>query len=174
MKIFYLDSDRIIPSYASVVKRAMLKFRDVKQKGLTLLRFAGIMSRLSSEIACGVSGVASVEERVKWNTLLDFYGPMLTEHRREVLRLYCEEDLSLAEIAEQLGITRQGVSDALQKGRRQLADFEAKLGLAGRYRALGERARFCLQALDGVRATGADAERIRTARGALEEILRER
>ena len=76
--------------------------------------------------------MADVEARVELNYLLDFYGPLLTAHRREVLRLYCEEDLTLQEIAEQLGITRQGVSDAMQKGRRQLADYEAQLGRAGR------------------------------------------
>ena len=81
--------------------------------------------------------MADVETRVELTCLLDFYGPLLTEHRREVMRLYCEEDLSLAEIAEQLSITRQGVSDALQKGRRQLMDYEEKLGLAQRYRELG-------------------------------------
>ena len=64
--------------------------------------------------------MADVEERVKFTRLMDFYAPLLTEHRREVMRLYCEEDLSLAEIAEQLGITRQGVSDALKKARVQL------------------------------------------------------
>ena len=115
-----------------------------------------------------------VETRVELNWLLDFYGPLLTEHRREVLRLYCEEDLSLQEIAEQLGITRQGVSDAMQKGRRQLNDYEAKLGLAGRYRALGEEAKRCMDALSGVRAEGEDRERIREAEQALENILRER
>lgn len=118
--------------------------------------------------------MADVEARVELNTLLDFYGPLLTEHRREVLRLYCEEDLSLAEIAQQLDITRQGVGDALKKGRRQLADYEAKLGLAQRYRQLGEQARCCMQALDGIAAKGEEAEKLRQARAALEEILRER
>ena len=118
--------------------------------------------------------MADVEARVELNTLLDFYGPLLTEHRREVLRLYCEEDLSLAEIAEQLGITRQGVSDAMQKGRRQLNDYESKLGLAGRYRALGEEAKRCMEALRGVHAEGEDQRRIQRAEQALENILRER
>ena len=118
--------------------------------------------------------MAGVEARVELNYLLDFYGPLLTEHRREVLRLYCEEDLSLAEIAEQLGITRQGVSDAMQKGRRQLNDYEEKLGLAGRYRALGEEAKRCMDALSGVRAEGEDRRRIREAQEALQNILRER
>ena len=118
--------------------------------------------------------MADVEARVELNYLLDFYGPLLTAHRREVLRLYCEEDLSLAEIAEQLGITRQGVSDAINKGRRQLSDYEEKLGLAGRYRALGEEARKCMDALSGVRAEGEDQQRIREAEQALQNILRER
>ena len=118
--------------------------------------------------------MADVEARVELNYLLDFYGPLLTEHRREVLRLYCEEDLSLSEIAEQLGITRQGAGDALNKGRRQLSDYEQKLGLAGRYRALGEQAKRCMDALRGVRVEGEDRQRIREAEAALEDILRER
>ena len=118
--------------------------------------------------------MADVEARVELNCLLDFYGPLLTEHRREVLRLYCEEDLSLQEIADQLGITRQGASDALQKGRRKLLDYEEKLGLAGRYKALGEEAKKCMDALSGVRAEGEDRQRIRRAEEALQNILRER
>ena len=47
------------------------------------------MNKLSSEITCGGSAMADVETRVELTCLLDFYGPPLTEHRREVLRLYC-------------------------------------------------------------------------------------
>ena len=118
--------------------------------------------------------MADVETRVELTCLLDFYGPLLTEHRREVLRLYCEEDLSLAEIAEQLSITRQGVSDALQKGRRQLTDYEEKLGLIQRYRALGEQAQRCMRALDRVQVRSEDLESINEAREALQNILYER
>ena len=50
--------------------------------------------------------MADMEERVRLNYLLDFYGPLLTEHRQELMRLYCEEDLSQQEIADQLSITR--------------------------------------------------------------------
>ena len=118
--------------------------------------------------------MADVETRVELTCLLDFYGPLLTEHRREVMRLYCEEDLSLAEIAEQLSITRQGVSDALQKGRRQLMDYEEKLGLAQRYRELGEQAQRCLDALDRVQVRSEDQQTINEAREALQNILYER
>ena len=88
--------------------------------------------------------MADMEQRVELNYLMDFYGPLLTEHRRELMRLYCEEDLTLAEIADQMDITRQGVSDALNKARRQLDDYEQKLGLVARYRALTGQAQRCL------------------------------
>ena len=118
--------------------------------------------------------MAAVEERVKLTRLMDFYAPLLTEHRREVMRLYCEEDLSLAEIAEQLGITRQGVSDALKKARFQLEDYEEKLGLGARYRALGAQAKRCLEALNRLHVPGEDAQQLRAAREALENIINER
>ena len=118
--------------------------------------------------------MADVETRVELTCLLDFYGPLLTEHRREVMRLYCEEDLSLAELADQLSSTRQRVTDALQKGRRHLMDYEEKLGLAQRYRELGEQAQRCLRALDRVQVRSEDLESINEAREALQNILYER
>lgn len=118
--------------------------------------------------------MADAQERYELTCLMDFYAPLLTEHRREVMRLYCEEDLSLAEIAEQLDITRQGVSDAVNKARKQLTDYEDKLGLMARYRALGDEARKCMEALNHVRADGGDAECLSEARQALENILHER
>jgi len=108
---------------------------------------------------------------VELTTLMDFYAPLLTEHRREVMRLYCEEDLSLAEIAEQLSITRQGVSDAIQKAKKQLMDYENKLGLAQRYRRVGDEAGRCLEALEHIRAEGENLRYLEKARQALETIL---
>ena len=118
--------------------------------------------------------MTDMEERVELNYLLDFYGPLLTAHRQEVLRLYCEEDLSQQEIAEQLQITRQGVFDAIGKARRQLAGYEEKLGLVRRYRAQGEAAARCLEALDGVRPRPEDEAAIARARAALDAILKDR
>ncbi len=66
--------------------------------------------------------------------LLDFYGELLTKKQEEALNLYYNEDLSLAEIAEPLGITRQGVRDTIKRGEKQLYDLEEKLGLAKRFR----------------------------------------
>ena len=65
--------------------------------------------------------------------LLDYYGQMLTEKQREVAQLYYNEDLSLAEIAEVKGITRQGVRDAIKRAEQQLLEMEERLGLARRF-----------------------------------------
>ena len=115
--------------------------------------------------------MADVEARVELTTLLDFYGPLLTEHRREVMRLHCEEDLSLAEIAEQLSITRQGVNDAVQKARRQLFDYEEKLGLAQRYRAVEDAAESALDALDEIEESDSNRSGLEKAKSALNQIL---
>ena len=68
--------------------------------------------------------------------LLDFYGEMLTEKQREMITLYYNDDLSLAEIAEDQGITRQGVRDAIKRAEQQLTELEACLGLARRFREM--------------------------------------
>ncbi|MBQ8087826.1 MAG: DNA-binding protein [Clostridia bacterium] len=104
--------------------------------------------------------MADMRERVQINLLLDFYGPLLTSRRRELLRLYCEEDLSLAEIADQAQITRQGVSDAILRAKRQLEDYEAQLGLAARYSGFMNEAQAGLQILETMPSTPENAEAI--------------
>lgn len=71
--------------------------------------------------------------------LLDFYGDVLTNKQREAMEEYYNADLSLAEIAEGLGITRQGVRDAVKRGEATLVELEEKIGAAGRYRALADQ-----------------------------------
>lgn len=65
--------------------------------------------------------------------LLDFYGDMLTAKQREFLDYYYNEDLSLSEIAENVGITRQGVRDAIKRAEGQLFEMEGRLGLVKRF-----------------------------------------
>ena len=115
--------------------------------------------------------MADMNERVALNLLLDFYGPLLTAHRQEVMRLYCEEDLSQQEIADQLSITRQGVFDTVAKARRQLLDYEEKLGLVRRHTAQAEAAKACLKALARVRGLPEDAEALDIARRALGDVI---
>ncbi len=59
--------------------------------------------------------------------LWDLYSPLLTATQREITDLYFNYDLSLGEIAEQKGVSRQSVSDCLNKCRKQLEAYEAKL-----------------------------------------------
>ena len=60
--------------------------------------------------------------------LWDLYSPLLTANQREITDLYFNFDLSLGEIAEQKGVSRQSVSDCLSKSRKQLEKYEEKLG----------------------------------------------
>ena len=68
--------------------------------------------------------------------LFDFYGDMLTDKQRQVVELYYEEDLSLAEIAENQNITRQGVRDAIKRAEAQMIEMEDRLHLAARFRGM--------------------------------------
>ena len=61
--------------------------------------------------------------------LWDLYSPLLTDNQREVTDLYFNYDLSLAEIAEQKGVSRQSVSDCLHKCRKQLEEYDKKLAI---------------------------------------------
>ena len=74
-----------------------------------------------------------------FSILLDYYGMVLTEKQRNILTEYYNDDLSLAEIAENYGITRQGVRDAIKHGETTLKELEAKVGFAGRYRRVQEK-----------------------------------
>ena len=77
-----------------------------------------------------------MEERIWTGLLLDFYGGLLTEHQRSTLELYLMEDLSLGEIGEQLGITRQGVRDVIVRAEAILTELEDKTGLIKRFHAM--------------------------------------
>lgn len=70
--------------------------------------------------------------------LLDTYAKMLTENQVQMLTYYYNEDLSLGEIAENCGITRQGVRDSIKRGEKILIDLEDKLGLCAKLKAIEE------------------------------------
>lgn len=66
--------------------------------------------------------------------LLDFYAPLLTKKQRDFIEFYYHHDLSLGEIAEQYGISRQAVYDTLRRTEKILESYERKLGLLEKYR----------------------------------------
>jgi predicted DNA-binding protein YlxM (UPF0122 family) len=68
--------------------------------------------------------------------LLDFYGELLTQRQRELSEYYYNDDLSLSEISELTGLTRQGVRASLEKSKSLLLNYENKLGLCDKFLAL--------------------------------------
>ena len=68
-------------------------------------------------------------DKLKYVLLSDFYSNLLTEKQREFLSLYYEEDLSLGEISERFGISRQAVYDSIRSSEMCLERFENELGL---------------------------------------------
>ena len=80
------------------------------------------------------------EKNLNIGYLLDFYGEILTERKRTVLDMYYNEDFSLAEISEEIGISRQGVRDIVKKAEEELLFFEERLGLSKKIERLEAKA----------------------------------
>ncbi len=70
------------------------------------------------------------EKNLNVGYLLDFYGELLNDRKRSVLDMYYNEDYSLAEIGDEIGISRQGVRTIIKKAEAELFFYEEKLGLA--------------------------------------------
>ena len=122
------------------------------------------------------------EDRVRGNMLLDFYGDLLTARQRECYELHFNEDLSLSEIAEQCGISRQGAWDNIRRAADTMENLEAKTGLIARTLDTDRHLRHLKELLDrmaarleaeavGDRATrgGAGAEKLPRREAAPEE-----
>ncbi len=80
-----------------------------------------------------------MEKNVQITMLLDFYRNILTDKQAECIDLYYNEDLSLAEISEHLGITRQGVRDNIKRAEHSLYQIEEKLELFRRFMSINEK-----------------------------------
>lgn len=76
---------------------------------------------------------------MKKTLLYDFYGELLTENQKSIYELYHLLDLSLGEISEQMGISRQGVFDTLKRCDKQLNNYEKKLKLVAKFIANKDR-----------------------------------
>ena len=84
-----------------------------------------------------------VSRKIELAWLTAFYGGLLTDKQRQVLALHCEEDLSLGEIAQEAGISRQGVHDMLTRAAQRLFDMEEKLGMAARFQRMADGLEAC-------------------------------
>lgn len=115
----------------------------------------------------GKQGREDVDRKVELSWLMAFYGGMLTEKQREVLTLHCEEDLSLGEIAQEAGVTRQGVHDMITRAAQKLSDMEDKLGVAARFSRMQDGLEECRTLLHGKRYD--EAEQLLTRLIALDQ-----
>ena len=89
-----------------------------------------------------------VEKLVEIGTLFEFYGKLLSDRQYATIELYYIHDLSLAEIGEELNITRQGVFDNLKRGEQKLYECEEKLKLVKKFHINHENIREIIRLTD--------------------------
>ena len=81
-----------------------------------------------------------MEEKVRLGYLYGFYGELLTEHQKKIYEDYILNDLSLSEIAEDEGVSRQAVHDIIKRCNKALSDYEEKLHLLDRFMNIKKKA----------------------------------
>ena len=79
------------------------------------------------------------DERYEQAMLYDFYGELLTEHQKEIYELFVLDDYSLGEIAQEKGISRQGVHDLIKRCNKTLEGYEEKLHLVQKFLSVKEK-----------------------------------
>lgn len=79
------------------------------------------------------------EIKLELSMLCDVYGALLSERQKDAVEMYCNEDYSLSEIAEHMGISRQGVRDQIKHAQTQLDLYESKLGLFEKTKQISEK-----------------------------------
>ena len=109
------------------------------------------------------------EKNLNIGYLLDFYGEVLSERKRNVLDMYYNEDFSLSEISEEIGISRQGVRDLIKKAEEELCFFEAKLGLSKKMTRLEDEVNSLLVLAEEQKAPKAVCESIEKLKISIEQ-----
>ncbi len=115
------------------------------------------------------------EGRLYRSMLLDFYGELLTARQRECYELHYNEDLSLSEIAEQCGITRQGAWDNIRRASETMEEIEEKTGLIRRFTETEAQLKEVLSILQKLKAGNSNMEDrtlIQTAEERVHALLR--
>jgi predicted DNA-binding protein YlxM (UPF0122 family) len=110
------------------------------------------------------------DDKLRMTMLLDFFGELLTDKQREYYDLYHNEDLSLSEIAENVGITRQGVHDIIVRAENTLYELEEKTGIVRRFTQMQADIDSALEITARIKELAQDA-RIKGLARELEEIL---
>lgn len=111
-----------------------------------------------------------VNELLELAMLYDFYGELLKEHNKQIFEDYILNDLSLSEIADAEGITRQGVHDMVKRCSKQLRGYEEKLHLVEKF----NKTKACVEKINellGHSYNTGNLDDLKEARGLTEEIL---
>ena len=96
-------------------------------------------------------GIRVKNQTYRMTMLFDFYGEILTERQKEFFDLYYNEDLSLAEIAENYDISRQGVRDVIVRAEGVMQEIEDKTGLLKRFMQMQSRLDAILEAAQSIK-----------------------
>lgn len=99
-----------------------------------------------------------MEERIEISMLLDYYSVLLTDKQNDIMTLYYNEDLSLAEIAELNDTSRQAIHDTIRRCNKLLLDYESKLGLMSKNQGLADSRESINLKLDIIKKKTSDKE----------------
>ncbi len=115
-----------------------------------------------------------MEKIVKQSLLYDFYGELLTEHQKSVYEDYVLNDIGISEIAEERGISRQGVHDLIKRCDKILDGYEEKLHLLERFRLIKDEVaeiKLSMELLNHEEMMDSDRETVTKVVGGLEKII---
>lgn len=113
-----------------------------------------------------------LEEIVHQSILYDFYGELLSDHKKQIFEDYVLNDLSLSEIATEQGISRQGVYDIVKRCTNELKEYEAKLCLMRKFEAIKEKIAIIKDIVEVTTTTG-DITQIGEIATLADDILKE-
>ena len=114
-----------------------------------------------------------LEKSVEIGTLCAFYGGLLTQRQQDALRLHYEEDLSLGEIAEELGVSRQNVHELITRSVQKLRRYEETLGGMKRAAETAKELRKVQELLGGIRSLhGEDQKTLQEVSARISGIIR--
>ena len=113
-----------------------------------------------------------MEEKIEQAYLYDFYGELLNEHQRKIYEDFVFNDLSLGEIADEEGISRQGVHDLVKRCSQTLKGYEEKLHLVEKFVSVREKVKQIDELLDGYEKENAE-ELVADIRKISDEIIEE-
>ncbi len=139
-------------AFSAAFETDQKNFKTVKKKYLTPCAFS-----------CMITKVIAVEKILEQTLLYDFYGDLLTEHQQKIYEDVVFNDISCSEVAENQGISRQGVHDLIKRCGHILDDYETKLHLVERFVSLKEK-------VEAIRMAADDPEEVRKIS---DELLKE-